>query len=289
MTCPERQGQMSAYLDEELDLTSALELERHLEGCAACAGQLAAQRALRGAIAAAASDLRFRPSAGQSRRLHAAWRRDAAPLAPTSPAASAPGRPGTAGQFWPRRHWSQGRGWRRRWGLQAAALLAVALASWALGRSWPAAQPPVSEEVVASHVRSLLAGHFQDVASSDRHVVKPWFSGKLDYAPAVVDLATAGFPLRGGRLDYVAHRPVAALVYQAGNHLINLFTWPASPASETGMPLGASPQASTSRGFHLLSWSQGGMTYYAVSDVAASRLRQFGAVLGERLGHLDPH
>jgi anti-sigma factor RsiW len=287
MICPERQEQMSAYLDEELDLTSALELERHLEGCAACAGQLAAQRALRGAIAAAASDLRFRPSAGQSRRLRAAWRRDAAAAA--APAASAPGRPGTAGRFWPRRHWSQGRGWQRQWGLQAAALLAVALASWALGRSWPAAAPPVSEEVVASHVRSLLAGHLQDVASSDRHVVKPWFSGKLDYAPAVVDLATAGFPLRGGRLDYVAHRPVAALVYQAGNHLINLFTWPAPPASNTGMPFAASPRASTMRGFNLLSWSQGGMTYYAVSDVAASRLRQFGAVLGERLGRIDPH
>lgn len=261
-----RELQITAYLDDELDLTSAIELESHLEQCPDCAAALAAQRALKQAIGAA--DLRYRPGPAQVRRL----RRQLGP-----------------GQAPPV--------WRVGPRLRAvAALLLVAVGSWTLGRRWPAglqvagtersggnaaaageAGPdasPLVEQVLASHVRAQLAGHPEDVASTDRHTVKPWFAGHLDYSPPVVDLAAQGFPLRGGRLDYVGGRPVAALVYQAGNHLVSVFVWPADGGV---VAIGAAPPAgaaavSSRRGFQQLRWMQAGMAWWAVSDVAADRL-----------------
>jgi anti-sigma factor RsiW len=243
MSCP-NEHELTAYLDGELDLTSALAFERHLEACPACARALEAQRALREAIGAAG--LRFRPTPAQSRRLRNAV---------TS--ANEP-----AGFHWP--------SWRS---LQAvAALLLVAVASWSLGRVWPPRSgPDLADQVVSSHVRALLAGHPADVISTDQHTVKPWFTGKLDYSPTVVNLAASGFPLVGGRLDYLGNHPVAALVYRADRHVINLFTWPAAYTpdnSQTG------PIASTQQGFHLLHWTRNGMTYWAVSDAGEERLRQ---------------
>jgi anti-sigma factor RsiW len=259
----ERELQITAYLDDELDLTSAIDLERHLEECPACARAIAAQRALRQAIGAA--DLRFRPTPPQARRLRRAFG-------------------------------AQGRsGWWQHPQLRAiAALLLVAVAAWSVGRRWPAppapgtpattAAPAIMEQVIASHVRAQLSGHPEDVASSDRHTVKPWFGGRLDYSPPVIDLAAQGFPLRGGRLEYVGGRPVATLVYQAGNHLVSVLVWPvgaaagaagaasaAVPADGADAPPGA-VAASSQRGFHLRRWSQAGMTWWAVSDVAEDRL-----------------
>jgi anti-sigma factor RsiW len=267
MTCigngGERELQITAYLDDELDLTSAVDLERHLEDCPACAHALAAQRGLRQAIGAA--DLRFRPTLPQARRLRRAF--------------GAPARPG----------W-----WQHPQVRAIAALLLVAVGAWSVGRRWPAPAataipaaadaPAVVEQVIASHVRAQLSGHPEDVASSDRHTVKPWFGGHLDYSPPVIDLAAQGFPLRGGRLDYVGGRPVATLVYQAGNHPVSVLVWPAAaaaaapaagpaaaPGSAAGAPQGA-VAASSQRGFHLRRWSQAGMTWWAVSDVADDRL-----------------
>jgi len=271
----ERELQITAYLDGELDLTSALDLERHLEECSHCAAVLGAQRAMQQAIGKA--DLRFHPTAQQARRLRRAIG------APAAPAAA----------------W-----WRQPQLRSLAALLLVAVgtvAGWTLGRRWPGvpaaaavaakgsgaatgaalpgsalqpAPPEIAEQLLASHVRGQLAGHPEDVASSDRHTVKPWFAGHIDYSPPVVDLAPQGFPLRGGRLDYVGGRPVATLVYQAGNHLVSVFVWPSGPeagaASARGPAGGVA--ASTRRGFQLRSWSQSGMTWWAVSEVAADRL-----------------
>jgi anti-sigma factor RsiW len=246
MSGPHGDQDVMAYLDGELDLASALAFERHLEGCPECAQALARQRALRGAIESA--DLRFRPSSELTRRL----RRAAVP--------------------------EKERGiWPPALRLQAvAALLLVAVASWSLGRVWPPrAGTDLTDEVVASHVRSLLAGHPADVASTDQHTVKPWFAGKLDYSPVVVDLAAHGFPLVGGRLDYFGHHPVAALIYRADRHVINVFTWPTAYDLEGSGPIRASRQ-----GFNVRHWTQGGMTYWAVSDVSEDRLRRLCRLLG---------
>jgi anti-sigma factor RsiW len=141
--------------------------------------------------------------------------------------------------------------------------------------SWNAAllQPPldddalVGREVVAAHVRSLMVpGHLNDVASSDQHTVKPWFNGKLDYAPPVRDFADAGFALAGGRLDYIAGRPVAALTYHHRLHTVNVFVWPANGAAD------AAPRRSTRDGYSIVQWVRGGMRYWAVSDIPADVL-----------------
>ncbi len=268
MTCPTTDAErLAAYLDGELDLTSALELERHLAGCAECARALAAQRALSTAIGAA--DLRHRATPEQRERLRRSLR-GAAPA--------------------PRWRFDTP---RRRALTSLAALLAVAVVSWSLGRlgagpapSPAAAMAAVTDEVVASHVRSLLAGHLADVVSTDRHTVKPWFDGKLDYAPEVVDLAAEGFPLAGGRLDYLADRPVAALVYRAGRHPINLFTWPV--AGDRAAPPAPPAEAAARRGYHVVHWTQRGMTYWAVSDLAAGRLREFADRLARAIGRPAP-
>src|SRR5258708_565596 len=128
----------------------------------------------------------------------------------------------------------------------------------------------IGQEVVASHVRSLLADPLTDVASSDRHTVKPWFAGKLDFAPTVVDLSAAGFPLVGGRLDYLEHRPVAALVYSRRKHAINLFIWPSEHATS-----GGKLQSATTQGYQIVHWKEAGTAYWAISDLNMSELRQF--------------
>jgi anti-sigma factor RsiW len=125
------------------------------------------------------------------------------------------------------------------------------------------------DQVVANHVRSLLAAQLVDVVSSDQHTVKPWFDGKIDFAPEVGDLSANGFPLVGGRLDYLDGKTVAALVYQRNKHPINLFITPA-PTSRS-----ASPTVITRRGYNIFSWTDSGMKYWAVSDLSQAELREF--------------
>jgi len=163
--------------------------------------------------------------------------------------------------------------WRwNPWGLASGLATAFAL-MLAVGVfvAMPGADERLAEDIVAAHVRSLMVDHAFDVASSDSHTVKPWFAGKLDYSPPVVDLAAQGFALVGGRLDYLDHRPVAALVYRHRQHLINLFILPAAR--------NARPRALEQHGFHLASWDSGGMTWWAVSDLNAQELGQFRSAL----------
>jgi anti-sigma factor RsiW len=132
---------------------------------------------------------------------------------------------------------------------------------------------PIEDEIVASHVRSLLANHLTDVTTSNQHTVKPWFNGKIDFSPPVVDLASQGFPLVGGRVDYIGGRVVAALIYRRNAHLINVFVWPASPAAAI----------TTSRdGYNIDNWSKDGLTFWAVSDASADDVNRFRETFSEQ-------
>jgi anti-sigma factor RsiW len=128
----------------------------------------------------------------------------------------------------------------------------------------------IAGEVMSAHVRSLLAAsHLNDVVSTDQHTVKPWFQGRLDFAPVVTDLAGAGFALDGGRLDYLDGRPVAAITYRHRLHVVNLFEWPARGAPD------AKPVLEARNGYALVHWTQGGLAYWAVSDAAGADILQF--------------
>ena len=245
MNCQETRNLIHAYLDGELDLVKSLEIEDHLQGCPDCSQIYKDQQALRAALNTDA--LYFRSPAPLRKQILAALRQ-AEKL--------------DAGARWVL-PW--------RWLGAAVALVALVFVAWSVTRSLSAssANDLLAQEVVASHVRSLMPNHLADVASSDQHTVKPWFSGKLDFSPVVVDLANQGFPLIGGRLDYVDNRPVAALVYRYQQHVINLFSWPAAGATDTAVTL------ETRQGYHLAHWIKSNMAYWAVSDLNETELQQF--------------
>ena len=174
----------------------------------------------------------------------------------------------------PTQHEAKFQGWRHWLNLGAAfAMGALASVTAVYFLTTVSAQERLAQEVVASHVRSLMAAHLADVASSDRHTVKPWFSGKLDFSPPVHDLAQAGFPLVGGRLDYIGGHPAAALVYQHRQHTINVFVWP----RDTGSP--TPPAISEAHGFNVIGWEDKRMQFWLVSDLNVDDLQRFAGQL----------
>lgn len=159
-------------------------------------------------------------------------------------------------------------------GLAVAAALLVARPPATPAGGVPAnAMALVSSEIVGSHVRALLSQRPIDVISTDRHTVKPWFNGRLDYAPPVIDLAGKGFPLTGGRLDYVAHRSVAVLVYRTDRHPIDLYVY---PAADKGVQ---APMYNSVDGYAMVRWQRDGMVWWAITDAEMTHLRDFAQLL----------
>jgi anti-sigma factor RsiW len=243
MNCQQAKQLMDAYADRELDASSVSELEQHLQSCASCG---LAWRNLQGLKKSLKQDaLYFKAPAELRQRVKAEL---------PSPAKDE-SRPT----------------WRWNW-LTAAMSGAFAVCLTlllVLTQIRPSSERQLAQEIVSSHVRSLMVNHVTDVASTDQHTVKPWFSGKLDFSPPVKDLTAQEFPLIGGRLDYVGGRSVAALVFQRHKHIINLFVWPADKGDAKATLL--APR----QGYNLIRWSQGGMVFWAVSDLNEQELMQF--------------
>jgi anti-sigma factor RsiW len=238
---------LHGMLDDELDAANVMLFEEHLKGCSLCRDEYARQKAIRDSLRA--PDVAYKAPASLRDRLDAL-------IPDEAPVASA------------RQNVKPLRSLRSRWWVGGASLALAA--GLALFIALPQTQnDSLQQQLVDSHVRSMLADHLIDVVSSDHHTVKPWFNGKVPVAPEAVNLASAGFPLAGGRLDYVNRRTVAAVVYRHGGHVVNLYVWP-SPNDKD-----AATQISSRQGYNLLHWVQAGTTFWVVSDAAVPELQEF--------------
>jgi anti-sigma factor RsiW len=263
MNCEEATKLMDGYLDGELDPITNQTIEQHLRECRNCDQAYKTHGSLIRAIGNATpfykAPAELRERIQSSLREEIAERpmrnvaRDAQPVFPRR-------RPGPRATL-------LGTPWN--WLALAAAIIfaAIIALNFVPRLQRPGADQFLATQLIASHVRSLMASHLTDVASTDQHTVKPWLDAKLDFAPPVVDLSSAGFPLIGGRLDYLDNRPAAVLIYQRRKHFINLFVWPAEP--------NASKAAKTisRQGYQILHWADSDFNYWAVSDVSANDLQ----------------
>lgn len=251
MDCKESLEMMSAYVDNELAASDAIRVASHVAGCAECAAVHDGMRFSKAVVAGHAA--RHQAPAHLRHRIQTMIDREK-----------------SAGRKRKKFSWA----WINA---GAAAAFSTAFAfTFLLYVNTPSEAERFDQEVVADHYRSLMADHLTDVESSDRHTVKPWFTGKLDFSPPVHDLAQQGFPLVGGRLDYLNHRTAAALAYRHGKHFINLFVLPDSANRN------APPESRTMQGFHLLHWTRSGMAYWAVSDMGTEEMSEFQRLLASQ-------
>lgn len=240
MNCAIAQEMLGAFFDGELDVNSGLQLRLHLSGCDGCTAALGHLHSRRGMIRN--SNLTYQAPPDLEARIRKSIRAE---------------RQGAA-------NW-------RFWGAIAAAILVASTLSIRLLQQRASGDAQLDDQAISSHVRAMMTGHTTDVISTDRHTVKPWFNGRIDFSPPVSDLERQGFPLVGGRVDYLAGRSVATLVYQRRKHLIDLFIWPAGTGESNG--------GESSKGYNVIRWSAGGMYYVAVSDLNKAELRQFKDLL----------
>jgi anti-sigma factor RsiW len=250
VNCSETETLVYAYVDGELDAGHVMEFEQHLHNCSACDQVYKSCKDLHNRLGS--GRLAYSAPAGLRERIQAAIPRNEAKPKLISVGKS------------------------RNWQHIAASLLLGVIAGGTAVEFMPLrhGQPTLADQLLSSHVRSqMLESHHVDVESSDQHTVKPWFKGKLDFSPSVHDLADKGYPLVGGRLDYLDHRPVAALVYQRRQHLINLFIWPVSAGQEE------TSRTLSSQGYHFVHWIQSNTNYWAVSDLNADELNDFAELV----------
>jgi anti-sigma factor RsiW len=240
MTCEEAEILLHALMDGELDAGHAREVEEHIAGCPACAAQLAAYREMSQAMATA--KMKYTAPLALRRRIEASLPQTRAPSRRAVLRGFAFGSAVSA--------------------IAATGLVAVVLREDELQR--------VQSEIVSAHLRSLQAGHLTDVISTDQHTVKPWFNGKLDVSPPVIDLTAQGFTLIGGRLDYVDARAIGAVVYKRRAHVINLFV------AQTSNTERRAAKIETLQGFNIRCWRDRGLNFWAVSDLGADELAEFG-------------
>jgi len=242
---------MHAYVDGELGLAESLAIEAHLRSCVACAREQSNVLALRAAFSN--GTLYYEAPAHLKRRVRAAAR-DA-------------------------RRAEHGRGFALGYlgwtGAAAAAVLLIAVIGKGVLPLGPLTGDVTAREIINDHLRSLTQNHLTDVLSSNQHTVKPWFDGRLNFTPPVEDLSAEGFPLVGGRLDYLDNRPVAAVVYRRRQHVINLFILPAEHTNDT------LPVSQVRAGYNIVNWTKSGMVYWAVSSLNAAELEKFAQLVRE--------
>jgi anti-sigma factor RsiW len=275
MNCEEATKLVDGYLDGELDPITSQAIEHHLRDCARCDQAYKTHGSLIRAIGNATPY--FKASAELRERIQSSLREE------TTEHRVRNGVRGAQVRFHKAQPERQSTLWEAPWnwlGLAAAIILAAIMVLNVVPRlQRPGPDQFLATQLIASHVRSLMANHLTDVASSDQHTVKPWLDEKLDFAPAVVDLSQKGFPLIGGRLDYLDNRPVAALIYQRRKHFINLFVWPA------GSDTTRSTKAMTRQGYQLLHWVDPDFNYWAVSDINEKELQEFKQLFEEEVPH----
>jgi anti-sigma factor RsiW len=257
MNCGDSEILLNALIDGELDAGHAHDLEKHVAACPACAETLTQLREVHDAVGAA--------SLKMTAPVHLRSRIDKALPLPSARVFA------LRKLFQPSRRTFFG-GFAIGTALSAA--LAASLVLTVVGSDQ---QQTIANEVVSAHIRSLQAGHLMDVETSDQHTVKPWFNGRLDVAPPVIDLTAQGFRLLGGRLDYIDGEPVASVIYQRRKHIINLFVARRLGASQ------ASARTEAIQGYNVRNWSEAGLDFWAVSDIASDELNEFGQMIGAAL------
>ena len=276
MNCEEIANLMDGYLDGELDALTSQKIEQHLRDCNKCEEGFEADTALAHAITQSAPY--YKATAELRQRIQSSLR-DAVGVKDKD-GSGQPGQLSVPRPQGERRPVLSQVPWN--WlALAAAIILGALITAVFLPRMRaPNADQFLATQLIASHVRSLMADHLTDVASSDQHTVKPWLDVKLDFAAPVVDLSGDGFPLIGGRLDYLDNHSVAALVYQRRKHFINLFIWPTTPLD------GKEQKIVERDGYHLVHWADSDFTYWAVSDVSVGDLQTFQRSFGQQV---PPH